>query len=212
MPKFNFENITAISQETFKYHWGKHYKNYIDNLNKLTEKTNSHNLVEIINTSKGALYNNAAQVWNHTFYWLCLTPKSEELESDSTLSIKIKYQFGSLDNFKAIFINKASELFGSGWTWLALNKSNGQLEIANTMNAGVIDFKKYIPLLICDDWEHAYYIDYRNARNQYLEAFWSSINWNFVEDNYKNQRTLDIDHLLHASAESSTSQSNSPIA
>lgn len=196
MPKFDFTKVKLISEETFKYHFGKHYKTYLDNLNKLIENNSPVSLTEVVCSSKEAIFNNAAQVWNHTFYWLTLTPESTFLEAQSELHIQIIHQYGSFANFKTQFIKKATELFGSGWTWLVINKENNQLEILNTLNAGVIAFNKFNPLLICDVWEHAYYIDYRNSRTEYLEAFWKSINWNFVSNNYKTKVLIDIDSMV----------------
>ncbi len=196
LPDFNFANVANISQETFTYHYGKHYKTYIDNLNNLSKDLSTHNLVDIINSSQGPLFNNAAQVWNHTFYFLGLTPRRSNLKPDSNLSNQIDTQYGSFSNFKEAFFKEALNLFGSGWTWFALNKESKKLEIINTSNAVVIDFKKYVPLLICDVWEHAYYIDFRNARNKYLEAFWNVINWEFVENNYNTQSLVDVNEIV----------------
>lgn len=196
LPDFNFANIANISQETFSYHYGKHYKAYIDNLNDLSKNLAPSSLVDIIDSSQWPLYNNAAQVWNHTFYFLCLTPKKSSLKQDSKLGLQIEKQYGSSSNFKDAFFKEASSLFGSGWTWLALNIESNKLEIINTSNAVVIDFKKFVPLLLCDVWEHAYYIDFRNARSKYLDAFWSAINWEFVENNYNTQKLVDVNEIV----------------
>ncbi|MDD5548996.1 MAG: superoxide dismutase, partial [Sulfurovaceae bacterium] len=132
--------------------------------------------------AKGGLFNNAAQVYNHTFYWNCLTPNETKI-SDS-LKNNIEKEFGSIDNFKKEFIASATSLFGSGWTWL-VKKDDGSLAIINTSNADTPILHKLKPLMVCDVWEHAYYLDYQNARAKYLECFWAVINWEFVSQNFK---------------------------
>jgi Fe-Mn family superoxide dismutase len=173
-----------ISKETLEYHYGKHHQAYVNNLNNLTKDTEFANmsLEEIIMKSSGGIFNNSAQVWNHTFYWNCMTPTSTH-EPSGTLADAIKKKFGSFDEFKKLFSQSATALFGSGWTWLAKN-AQGELEIMNTGNAGLPmkDDKK--ALLTCDVWEHAYYIDYRNVRASYVENFWKLVNWKFVEENF----------------------------
>lgn len=173
-----------ISKETLEYHHGKHHKTYVDNLNKLIKDTEFENdsLENIIKKSDGGIFNNAAQNWNHSFYWKCLTPKSEK-EPSGKLADSIKKKFGSFNDFKETFIESAKKLFGSGWTWLAKN-GNGELEILNESNAGLPLKSNKIALLTCDVWEHAYYIDYRNARPKYLENFWEIVNWDFVQENF----------------------------
>lgn len=173
-----------ISKETLEYHYGKHHQAYVNNLNNLTKDNEFGNmsLEEIIMQASGGIFNNAAQVWNHTFYWNCMTPKSTR-EPSGTLADAIKKKFGSFDEFKKLFSQSATTLFGSGWTWLAKTDS-GELEIMNTGNAGLPmkDGKK--ALLTCDVWEHAYYIDYRNVRATYVENFWNLVNWDFVAENF----------------------------
>ena len=171
-----------ISAETLDYHYGKHHQAYVDNLNKLivgTEFANS-KLEDIIKKAKGGIFNNAAQVWNHTFYWNCLSPKSKG--PSVALVVLLDKYFGSLDNFKEIFTKAAVSHFGSGWAWLVQNKE-GILEVISTGNADNPMISEKTPLLTCDVWEHAYYIDYRNARAKYVEAFWKIVNWEFVEQN-----------------------------
>lgn len=171
-----------ISAETLDYHYGKHHQAYVDNLNKLivgTEFANS-KLEDIIKKAKGGIFNNAAQVWNHTFYWNCLSPKSKG--PSAALVVLLDKYFGSLDNFKEIFTKAAVSHFGSGWAWLVQNKE-GILEVISTGNADNPMISEKTPLLTCDVWEHAYYIDYRNARAKYVEAFWKIVNWEFVEQN-----------------------------
>ena len=173
----------TISEETIDFHYGKHHNAYVVNLNKLIEGTDfaSLTLEEIINKSEGGIFNNAAQVWNHTFYWNCLSPESTD--ASESLLAAINSTFGSMDEFKAKFINSAATNFGSGWTWLVKNQS-GELEIVNTSNAGCPLTESYTPLLTIDVWEHAYYVDYRNARPSYLDAIWNIINWEFVSNNF----------------------------
>jgi len=174
-----------ISAETIDYHYGKHHKAYIDNINRLIPGTEFEkmSLEEIIQKSSGGIFNNAAQVWNHTFYWNCLSPEGGG-EPAGELANALTKQFESFAQFKEKFTSAAVTLFGSGWAWLVKN-SDGSLSIETTSNAGtpLKDGKK--ALLTCDVWEHAYYIDYRNARAKYLEAYWNLINWEFVGNNLK---------------------------
>lgn len=185
LPDFSFSNVKLLSAETIEYHHGKHHRAYIENLNRLIENMPQKNILEIISNSEGAIYNNAAQSWNHTFYWMGLTPSPSVLNFDSQLGRAINEQLGSHSVLKEKFIDSGTKVFGSGWTWLALNNQTGKIEILNTSNAEVVDLKKYIPLLVCDIWEHAYYIEYRNARSNYLAEFWDAINWKFVEENFE---------------------------
>jgi Fe-Mn family superoxide dismutase len=173
-----------ISKETLEYHYGKHHQAYVNNLNNLTKDTEfaAMSLEDIILKSNGGIFNNAAQDWNHTFYWHCMTPKSAGAPTGK-LADAIKKKFRSLDEFKKLFFQSATTLFGSGWTWLAKN-SNNELEIMNTGNAGLPMKEGKKALLTCDVWEHAYYIDYRNVRPTYIENFWQVVNWGFVEDNF----------------------------
>lgn len=173
-----------ISAETIDYHYGKHHQAYVTNLNKLIDGTDhsGKSLEEIIRSSDGGLFNNAAQVWNHTFYWNSLSPNGGGAPSGE-LADAINAAFGSFEEFKEKFTASAAGNFGSGWTWLVKN-SSGALEIANTSNAGtVITDESVTPLLTCDVWEHAYYVDYRNARPEYLKNFWEIINWEFAASN-----------------------------
>ena len=173
-----------ISEETIDYHYGKHHQAYVTNLNKMIEGTAHANqsLEEIIRSSEGGVFNNAAQIWNHTFYWNSLTPNSSAPTGD--LASAIDAAFGSFDEFKAKFTASAAGNFGSGWTWLVKNAS-GALEIVNTGNAGTpITEAGITPLLTVDVWEHAYYVDYRNARPEYLKNFWELANWEFAAENF----------------------------
>lgn len=173
-----------LSKETLEYHYGKHHQAYVNNLNNLVRDTKfaDLSLEQIIMQSDGGIFNNAAQIWNHTFYWNCLTPKSAG-EPSGKLADAIKKKFGSFDEFKKAFTESATKLFGSGWAWLAKN-ANGELEIINESNAGLPMKANKHALLTCDVWEHAYYIDYRNARPKYLENFWAIVNWDFVAANF----------------------------
>lgn len=172
-----------ISQETLEYHHGKHHKAYVDNINKLVPGTEFENasLEDMIKKATGGIFNNAAQVWNHTFYWNCLSPRGGG-EPVGELAAAIEKAFGSFAQFKEKFTAAAVGQFGSGWAWL-VKTADGSLAIEATGNAGnpLKDGKR--PLLTCDVWEHAYYIDYRNARAKYVEAFWYLVNWEFVAKN-----------------------------
>ena len=173
-----------ISAETLEFHYGKHHQTYVTNLNKLIAGTEfeSASLEDIIMKASGGIFNNAAQVWNHTFYWNCLSPKGGG-EPKGALADAIKKAFGSFADFKEKFSASAAGNFGSGWTWLVKNAQGG-VEIVNTSNAGNPMTNKQTPLMTCDVWEHAYYIDYRNARPKYVEAFWNLVNWDFISKNF----------------------------
>lgn len=173
-----------LSKETMEYHYGKHHTTYVNNLNWLIAWTDyeSMNLEEIIMKASGPLFNNAAQVWNHTFYFNQLSPK--KIEMSSNLLSLIKRDFWSIDSFKTEFTKKALSNFWSGWTWLVLDES-WKLQILNTANAENPMTHFFKPLLTLDVWEHAYYIDYRNMRASYIEKFWDYIDWDFVEKNLK---------------------------
>jgi Fe-Mn family superoxide dismutase len=169
-----------ISKETLEFHYGKHHQAYVNNLNKLTEgkPEAGKSLEELIKTSKGAIFNNAAQVWNHSFYWNCLKPQGGGAPAGA-LAKAIDDSFGSFEEFKTLFTNMAVGLFGSGWVWL-VKDSDGTLGVEALSNAGNPLTNGQTPLLTCDVWEHAYYIDYRNARAKYVESFWNLVNWDFV--------------------------------
>lgn len=172
-----------ISEETIEYHYGKHHQTYVNTLNTLVPGTEfeGQTLEEIICKSTGGIFNNAAQVWNHTFYWNCLKPNGGG-EPTGALAEAINKTFGSFDKFKEEFTKTAIGTFGSGWAWL-VKKSDGSLALASTIGAGNPMTSGDKPLLTCDVWEHAYYIDYRNARPKYLETFWALVNWDFVAKN-----------------------------
>ena len=173
-----------ISAETLEFHYGKHHKTYVDNLNKLIPGTEFEemDLEGIIMNSSGGIFNNAAQIWNHTFYWNCLSPSGGGQPSGE-LAAAIESAFGSFDGFKQQFSQTAVTTFGSGWGWL-VKKGDGSLALVSTSNAGTPLTTGDKPLLTCDVWEHAYYIDYRNARPKYVDVFWNLVNWEFVARNF----------------------------
>jgi superoxide dismutase, Fe-Mn family len=174
-----------ISPETLDYHYGKHHAAYVTNLNKLVPGTEFENLEleDIVKKAPaGGVFNNAAQVWNHTFYWNCLSPKGGG-EPSGPLADAINAAFGSFAEFKEKFSTSAATNFGSGWTWLVKN-DDGSVEILNTANAGSALTSSKTPLLTIDVWEHAYYVDYRNARPKYIEIFWNLVNWDFASKNF----------------------------
>ena len=175
-----------ISKETLDYHYGKHHNAYVVNLNKLTADTPfaALSLEEVIKQSSGGIFNNAAQVWNHTFYWHCLSPNGGG-EPTGALASALISTFGSFEAFKEQFTQTAITTFGSGWAWLVKDQQ-GLLKIISTSNAGTPMTDGYTALLTCDVWEHAYYIDYRNARPDYLGAFWKLVNWTFVAEQLSN--------------------------
>lgn len=172
-----------ISQETLEYHYGKHHRTYVNNLNNLTEGTvlADASLEDIIKMAGGGVFNNAAQIWNHTFYWHSLSPNGGGQPSNNLERI-LSEAFGSVEQFKERFNTVAKTTFGSCWAWLVKNQ-HGELEILGTSNAGNPLTQGKTPLLTCDMWEHAYYIDYRNAKPKYLDAFWQIVNWEFIEKN-----------------------------
>lgn len=173
-----------ISRETLEFHHGKHHQAYVTNLNNLIKGTEFENssLEEIVRASSGGIFNNAAQIWNHTFYWNSLSPKGGGAPSGS-LAAAINAKWGSFDAFKEAFTKSAIGNFGSSWTWL-VKKSDGSVDIVNTSNAATPLTTGDTPLVTCDLWEHAYYIDYRNRRPDYLGAFWSLVNWDFASRNF----------------------------
>ncbi|MDQ3510451.1 MAG: superoxide dismutase [Fe] [Pseudomonadota bacterium] len=174
-----------ISGETLDFHYGKHHKAYVDNLNKLIEGTQfaDLSLEDIIRKSQGGMFNNAAQVWNHTFYWNCMKPDGGGEPSGKLLEA-IEKTFGDFASFKEQFSDNAVKTFGSGWGWL-VQRPDGSVALVSTSNAATPLTGEDTPLLTCDVWEHAYYIDYRNARPKYVESFWNLVNWDFVASNMK---------------------------
>ncbi len=183
LPYSNDALAPHISTETIEFHYGKHHNAYVTKLNGLIGETEfeSKTLDDIVKTSTGGMFNNAAQVWNHTFYWNCLSPNGGGAPTGDALTV-INDNFGSFDKFKEEFTNSAATNFGSGWTWLVKDNS-GKLKIVNTTNAGNPMTDNLTPILTIDVWEHAYYVDYRNARPKYIEAFWNLVNWDFMGKN-----------------------------
>ncbi len=169
-----------ISAETIDFHYGKHHQTYVTNLNNLIKDTphQDASLEDIVRNSSGGVFNNAAQVWNHSFYWNCLSPNGGG-EPDGALAAAINAAFGSFAAFKEEFTKTAVTTFGSGWAWL-VQKPDGSLALVSTSNAATPLTGEDRPLLTCDVWEHAYYVDYRNQRPKYVEAFWNLVNWSFV--------------------------------
>jgi Fe-Mn family superoxide dismutase len=173
-----------ISKETIQYHYGKHHQKYVDNLNKLVAGTpdEGRSLEELILHAKGGVFNNAAQVWNHTFYWYGFSPDADG-QPEQSLASALDKAFGSLEQFKKQFNETCTGLFGSGWVWLVSN-ANGDLEIVSTKDADNPMRASQRPLLTCDMWEHAYYVDYRNDKAAYLDAFWKLVDWQAVSRRY----------------------------
>src|SRR5579862_892659 len=181
-----------ISKETLEYHYGKHHKTYVEKLNELIKDTEfaDMSLVDTVRKSSGTIFNNAAQAWNHSFYWDSLSPEGGGVPNgDLAKAIEKKWQ--TFDKFKEAFDKAVVENFGSGWTWL-VRKSDGALDIAKTSNAKTPITGADIPLLTCDVWEHAYYIDYRNSRPNYMKAFWEIANWKFAAANFKHKHVEDL--------------------
>jgi Fe-Mn family superoxide dismutase len=173
-----------LSAETLDFHYGKHHQTYVTNLNNLAPGTefDGLSLEEIVKKSSGGIFNNAAQIWNHTFYWNSLSPNGGGQPSGA-LADAINAKFGSFASFQEEFTKCAVTTFGSGWAWLVKN-ADGSLALVSSSNAGCPLTTGQTPLLTCDVWEHAYYIDYRNARPKYLEAFWALVNWEFAAANF----------------------------
>ena len=173
-----------ISAETLDFHYGKHHQTYVTKLNNLIAGTDFENLSldEIVKKATGGIFNNAAQVWNHTFYWHSLSPHGGG-EPTGALADAIIKTFGSFEKFKEDFSKTAITTFGSGWAWLVKN-ADGSLALVSTSNAATPLTAGQTPLLTIDVWEHAYYVDYRNLRPKYVEAFWSLVNWDFATNNF----------------------------
>ena len=188
LPALPFERTALepnISGETIDYHYGKHHKAYVDNLNKMIEGTEFADMAleDIIKKSQGGMFNNAAQVWNHTFYWNCLSPNGGG-EPTGKLADAINAAFGDFATFKAEFTKTAVGTFGSGWAWL-VQRPDGSVALVSTSNAATPLTGEDTALMTCDVWEHAYYLDYQNLRPKYLENFWSLVHWDFIAKNMK---------------------------
>ena len=189
-----------LSAETLDFHYGKHHQAYVDNLNKLVKGTlfENNELVEIVKKATGGIFNNAAQDWNHSFYWQSLSAEKNQ-SAQGKLAEAIDQSFGSTAEFEKQFAEAAIAQFGSGWAWLTADKTGKKLKIETTMNAETpIRTGSGIPLFTMDVWEHAYYIDYRNARAKYVENFWKVLNWRFAEQNF--------DQLISPTAKEKTTE------
>ena len=186
-PLFNEEQMT--------YHYDKHHNAYIVNLNKFIETDASlkgKSLEEIVLSSSGGIFNNAAQIWNHTFFWFGMSPAGQGGQPSAELAAQITKDFGSMDELKAKFVDGGVKTFGSGWIWLCVDNS-GKLSLVSTSNAAVpFTNNGPTPILTADVWEHAYYVDYRNLRQKYLETFWNHVNWNFVNENFASKKVRDL--------------------
>jgi len=187
LPKLPYANDglePVISENTLNFHYGKHHQAYVNNLNNLVPGTEFEkaSLEEIIKKAEGGIFNNGAQVWNHTFYFMQFNPDGCHEPKDE-LKAAINTQFGSFEAFKEAFSKAAATLFGSGWAWLVVNK-NDKLEIVQTSNAGNPMRDGMKPLLTCDVWEHAYYLDKQNARPKYIEDFWKIVDWKVVSERF----------------------------
>ncbi|HRP68459.1 MAG TPA: superoxide dismutase [Turneriella sp.] len=184
-----------LNEEQMTFHYEKHHKAYIDNLNKFIESDaalKGKTLEQIVLSSSGGIFNNAAQAYNHTFYWLNMAAQGKGGAPSAELGEAIKRDFGSLDELKAKFVDGGVKTFGSGWIWLCADAA-GKLSLVSTSNAAVpFTNNGPAPLLVADVWEHAYYVDYRNARAKYLETFWSHVNWAFVSENYASKKVRDL--------------------
>jgi Fe-Mn family superoxide dismutase len=187
----------TMSKETLEYHYGKHHKAYIDNMNKLLEDSpfKGASLEEIVRKSSAGMFNNAAQAWNHTFYWYNVSPNAADHKAGSALEKAVNDAFGTKDKLLEQFVTSAVGNFGSGWTWLVKDKA-GKLSIVNTSNAATPITGEQIPLVVVDVWEHAYYIDYRNLRKGFVEAFNKIINWKFASERYDSTEVFDCTKLM----------------
>lgn len=198
LPQLPYEKTALapfLNEEQMGYHYDKHHKAYIDNLNKAMETDASlkgKSLEEIVLSSTGGIFNNSAQAWNHTFYWFNMAPAGKGGQPTGALADAIKRDFGGLDELKAKFVDGGVKTFGSGWIWLCADAS-GKLSLVSTSNAAVpFTNNGPVPLMVADVWEHAYYVDYRNLRQKYLETFWNHINWGFVAENFESKKVRDL--------------------
>ena len=187
-----------ISAETIEWHYNGHHQAYVDKVNQLTEKMGLEDLSleKIILNYDGALYDNAAQAWNHTFYWMGLEPSAPSINQSGDFIKSVNKQFGSVESMKNHFMECASNLFGSGWTWLICNE-RGEIDFINTHNGdNPIRYEASHPLWTCDVWEHAYYVDYRKDRKKYLDGVWGIINWPSVENYFEMKRIPNMSKLM----------------
>lgn len=185
-----------LSQETIEYHYGKHHAGYVKKLNAQVEKDSrleGKTILELVKSEKGGVFNNAAQVYNHDFYWNCLVPNDQEGPSQALEDAMVR-DFGSVENCMEEFTQTAATLFGSGWTWLSLNME-GKLVVEKTCNANTPIRYGNVPLLTCDVWEHAFYIDYRNDKAAYINKWWELVNWEFVSQNFDQAKKEDKNYI-----------------
>lgn len=186
-----------LSAESFEFHYGKHHKAYIDKMNDAIKGTpkSEQSLEQIVKEAQAGLFNNSAQAWNHTFFWHCISASKKGLDTQKTLADAIQKDFGSVDEFKKKFQETAVGQFGSGWAWLVKN-SQGKLEVIGTANADTPFVKGLVPVLTCDVWEHAYYIDHRNARPKFVEGFLEHASWEFAAKNYAGNDTPNMTQFM----------------
>eukprot|EP01092_Planopodium_desertum_P014246 TRINITY_DN7129_c0_g1_i1.p1 TRINITY_DN7129_c0_g1~~TRINITY_DN7129_c0_g1_i1.p1 ORF type:complete len:198 (-),score=50.52 TRINITY_DN7129_c0_g1_i1:50-643(-) len=178
-----------ISEETLSFHYGKHHAGYVTKLNGFVAGTpdEKKSLEELVKTSSGKIFNNAAQIWNHTFYWNSMAPKAGGAPTGAVKEL-IARDFGSFDKFKVAFNEAATTHFGSGWAWLVVDPADKKLKVVSTHDAGCPIRDGQIPLLTCDVWEHAYYLDYQNLRDKYTESWWNLVNWDWANKQLANAK------------------------
>lgn len=190
-----------LNEEQMTFHYEKHHKAYIDNLNKFLETDPSlkgKSLEEIVISSSGGVFNNSAQAYNHTFFWHCMAPTGKTGTASSALAAAITKDLGGMDQLKEKFVDGGVKTFGSGWIWLCADKDN-KLSLVSTSNAAVpFTANGPRPLLVADVWEHAYYVDYRNARQKFLETFWTHINWDYVSQNFASTKVREVTSEMKA--------------
>ncbi len=187
-----------LSEEQMTFHYEKHHKAYIDKLNGFLETDASlrgKTLEEMVTSTQGPVFNNAAQAWNHTFFWLGMAPQGKGGKASSAFEQAVQRDFGGMDTLKTKFVEGGVGTFGSGWIWLC-SDSGGKLSLVSTSNAQLPVTQNLIPLLTADVWEHAYYVDYRNLRQKFLETFWTHVNWDFVSENFETKKVRDITSLM----------------
>lgn len=188
-----------LSEEAMIYHFHKHHRNYVEKLNTLIKNTpfEEVDLEETVKASSGELFQNAAQAWNHTFFWLGLSPQTRfERPMNLEVGHQIVRDFGSLENFERHFLHEGEKIFGSGWVWLVRGENGDQVSLFTTKDGDTPLTRGLCPLLTCDVWEHAYYVDYRHGRRDFLEQFLKAIDWNFVDDNFQREHPRHLTDLM----------------
>jgi superoxide dismutase, Fe-Mn family len=188
-----------LSEETMVYHFHHHHRLYVEKTNELVRGTPfaGMSLEDVMHNSSGELFQNSSQAWNHSFFFFGLTPQTEfERPLNLEIGHQIQKSFGSLDTFQQQFINEGAKLFGSGWVWLVRVEGTERLKIIAAKDADNPMVHGYTPLMVCDVWEHAYYVDYRNERREYLAQFFNAVNWEFVNDNFQRERPRDLTELM----------------